>query len=485
MTQDERPAWWARASDPWLTPEPTAAPDVDLPPQAATDVNDTEASVSGAEQPTQVLGNPAGSPSEQGQPAGFGSPSPYDAVYGSAYPGPPGGSSAWPYEVPTAGNGPYDSVGRPQKPPRNGPGGLALVAGATGIALLAGLLGGVVAARLDEPTRVTTNGSVSLGTTPPGELSRPADSVAGIAERVLPSVVSIEVRANGSGGTGSGFVLSEDGYLLTNNHVVAAAADGGAITVTFNDGSSEKATIVGRTVTYDLAVIKVDRTDLTVAELGNSASVVVGDAAIAIGSPLGLSGTVTSGIISAVNRPVTAGEGGNGSDVSYIAALQTDAAINPGNSGGPLVDSAGRVIGVNSAIATLGAELGGQTGSIGLGFSIPINQARRTAEQLIQTGSASYPIIGASLDPSYDGPGVRIAENGINGGAGITEGGPADQAGIQPGDVITSFDGQSVAGPDELIVAIRAGVPGDTVPVTFERNGSEQTVQVVLGEASD
>jgi putative serine protease PepD len=384
--------------------------------------------------------------------------------------------------VPPAGEPSLDTLGRPQKPPRRPPGWAALITAAIVIALVAGVLGGYVGSRVHRTS--SANRSLSLGTTPPGDLSRPADSVAGIAERVLPTVVSIEVRSGSTGGTGSGFVLSSDGYLLTNNHVVAAAGDGGTITVTFNDGSTEQAKVIGRTVTYDLAVIKVDRTGLPVAELGNSDSVVVGDAAIAIGSPLGLSGTVTSGIISAVDRPVTAGEG-NGSDVSYIAALQTDAAINPGNSGGPLVDAGGRVIGVNSAIATLGAEVGGQTGSIGLGFSIPINQARRTAEQLIQTGKASYPIIGASLDSSYSGDGVKIGSVGPNGGPGVTPGGPADKAGIQPGDVIVAFDGHPVAGPDELIVAIRAGLPGDTVSVTLERNGSEKTVQVVLGEATD
>ena len=481
MSQDDRPAWWARASDPWSTSETPDAPEA---PHGDSAVAPTERPASPpaadipGDQPTQVLGSPAG-PVAAAEPL-----SPYDAIYGSAYPGPPEDvQPAWPYTYPSTSDQQVDTLGRPPKPPRKGPGWPVLLAGAAAIALVAGLIGGAVGARLDDNDR--TSSSVSLGTTPAGDLSRPADSVAGIADRVLPTVVSIEVRAGGTGGTGSGFVLAEDGYLLTNNHVVASAADSGTITVTFNDGTTEEAEIVGRTVTYDLAVLKVDRTGLPVAELGNSNSVVVGDAAIAIGSPLGLSGTVTAGIISAVDRPVTAGEGTGSSDVSYIAALQTDAAINPGNSGGPLVDASGRVIGVNSAIATLGAELGGQSGSIGLGFSIPINQARRVAEQLIQTGSASYPIIGASLDPSFTGDGVRISESGINGGTGIVEGGPADQAGLEPGDVITAFNGRPVAGPDELIVAIRAGLPGDTVSVTFERNGSEQTVDVVLGEASD
>ncbi len=413
--------------------------------------------------------------------------SPYDAIYGSAYAppseGPPLGSGPpWPYTLPPAAPQDWDTLGNAGRPPGRGPGWVALVAGGLGIALIAGLLGGVVGARMGDGT--TTNSSVSLGTTPTGDLARPPRTVAGIADRMLPSVVSIEVRDGNSGGTGSGFVLTEDGYLLTNNHVVAAGGPGSAITVTFNDGSAEPAQVVGTTTTYDLAVLKVERSGLPVAPLGNSDSVVVGDSAIAIGSPLGLSGTVTSGIISAVDRPVTAGEG-SGSDVSYIAALQTDAAINPGNSGGPLVDGSGKVIGVNSAIATLSTDLGSQSGSIGLGFSIPINQARRTAEQLIQTGSASYPIIGASLDPTYTGKGVRIADQAADGSPGVADGGPADQAGVLPGDVIVAIDQTAVAGPDELIVAIRAQVPGDTVTLTIERNGEQETIPVVLGEAKD
>jgi putative serine protease PepD len=400
----------------------------------------------------------------------------YDGRPGSGSPAP-----TWDYGQPA--QPPLDSLGRPQQPPRAGPGWAAVIGIAAVVAVVAGLLGGLLGTRITDSSQ-RDGGSVSLGSTPSGSLSRPADSVAGIADRVLPTVVSIEVRSGSTGGTGSGFVISSDGYLLTNNHVVAAGGDNATITVTFNDGSKARANVVGRTVTYDLAVIKVNRKGLPVAELGNSATVVVGDAAIAVGSPLGLSGTVTSGIISAVDRPVTAGEG-TGSDVSYIAALQTDAAINPGNSGGPLVDSGGRVIGVNSAIATLGAAAGGQTGSIGLGFSIPINQARRVAEQLIHDGKASYPIIGATLDAGYTGRGVRIGTQGPNGLPGVTPGGPADAAGIRPGDVITGFDGHQVTGPDELIVAIRAGLPGDTVAVTFERDGQEQTVRVTLGEATD
>lgn len=460
MTEDDRPAWWARASDPWAAP------------RGAADGSETELAA-GDTQPIDT---------SQGA-------SPYDAIYGSAYAPPSTQPSSaklsgppWPYTLPSADPPGWDTIGGPTKQAHHGPGWLALVAGGLGIALIAGLLGGVVGARVSDGK--ITNSSVSLGTPPAGDLARPPRSVAGIADRMLPSVVSIEVRSGNSGGTGSGFVLTEDGYLLTNNHVVAAGGRSSSITVTFNDGSTESAEVVGTTTTYDLAVLKVDRAGLQVAPLGNSDAVVVGDSAIAIGSPLGLSGTVTSGIISAVDRPVTAGEGG-GSDVSYIAALQTDAAINPGNSGGPLVDGSGKVIGVNSAIATLGAKLGSQSGSIGLGFSIPINQARRTAEQLIQTGFASYPIIGASLDPTYTGTGVRIADQAVDGSSGVAAGGPADEAGLQPGDVIVAIDETSVAGPDELIVAIRAQVPGDTVTLTVERDGQQQTFPVVLGEAKD
>jgi putative serine protease PepD len=208
----------------------------------------------------------------------------------------------------------------------------------------------------------------------------------------------------------------------------------------------------------------------------------VGDPVIAIGSPLGLSGTVTSGIVSAKDRPVTAGDR-SGDDSAYINAIQTDAAINPGNSGGPLVNLAGEVVGVNSAIATVGGGLlGGQSGNIGVGFAIPINQARRTVEQLINTGEAQFPIIGASLDSSFEGDGARIAsQTSPDGTAPLVPGGPADRAGIEPGDVIVAIDDKVVADSSELIVAIRSRSPGDTVTLTIRRGGDEQEVEVTLG----
>ncbi len=312
--------------------------------------------------------------------------------------------------------------------------------------------------------------------------SRAPDSVAGLAAVVLPSVVAIQVTSGTGTSTGSGIVLRADGYLLTNNHVIAeAATTDAAITVLFADGTQERATLVGRTADYDLAVIKVARTGLTPLVLGDSDQVVVGDPVIAIGAPLGLQGTVTSGIVSAKNRPVSAG---STTDTAFINAIQTDAAINPGNSGGPLINAAGEVIGINSAIAQPPGSTGGSAGSIGLGFAIPSNQARRTAEQLIETGKATYPIIGVLLDRLYTGEGVRVGSESTSGPAAVTKGGPADLAGIVAGDVILAIDGRPVTDPDELVVAIRAKAPGDAVLLRVRTGSDVRDVRVVLQEAS-
>lgn len=306
-------------------------------------------------------------------------------------------------------------------------------------------------------------------------IERPADSVAGIAARVLPSVVSIEAKDADGVSTGSGFVISSDGYILTNNHVVATAvASNGAITVRLQDGSSYSATVIGRESSYDLAVLRISNHSLTALQFGDSDKVAVGDSVLAIGSPLGLSGTVTLGIISAKNRAVTAGE--NANENSFINALQTDAAINPGNSGGPLVDATGAVIGVNSAIATVGAITGSQAGSIGLGFAIPINQARKTAEQLIKTGKATHPVIGVSVDMNYTGVGAQVSTKSDA----IMAGGPAAKVGLKPGDVITKFGDRIITTAEELIVAVRAHDVGDSVDLTYTRNGKSATVTLVL-----
>ncbi|MGE0818946.1 MAG: S1C family serine protease [Candidatus Nanopelagicales bacterium] len=361
----------------------------------------------------------------------------------------------------------------PAKQRTGGTGRVVAIAVASG--LLAGAVGGVGAYTVAENR---SSGSLtSAGATIPqtdADLSaRPEGSIAAVAAAVLPTVVQIEEQSGSGGGTGSGFILRSDGYILTNNHVVEGAAGGGSLTVRFQDGSTVPAKIVGRDTSYDLAVIKVERTGLPVATLGNSDGIVVGDSTIAVGSPLGLEGTVTAGIVSALNRPVTAG--GSGSN-SFINAIQTDAAINPGNSGGPLLDAEGKVIGVNSAIASLGASNGGQSGSIGLGFAIPINQAKRVAEEIISTGVSSHPIIGVSVDSRYTGVGAKVQD--------VTAGGPAEAAGIKAGDVIVDVNGRAVSDSTELIVAIRTYTPGEKITLGIQDGSSVRTVEVTLGSDS-
>ena len=346
-------------------------------------------------------------------------------------------------------------------------------------ALVMGAVGGVVGQRawgLLDPSP----GQPLPAITPNADITRPDGSIADIAATVAPSVVSIRVAGADGQGTGSGFILREDGYILTNNHVIAGAVPSGSIRVTFVDGSEEDATLIGRTSDYDIAVIRVDRDGLTPLVLGDSDTVVVGDPVIAIGAPLGLDGTVTSGIISALNRPVSAGDS---ADTAFINALQTDAAINPGNSGGPLVNGSGQVIGINSAIAQPPGTMTA-AGNIGLGFAIGSNQARRTAEEIIETGSATYPIIGVLLDSSYDGEGVQVVTSPQNGQDAVTPDGPADVAGIVSGDVILEVDGRPVTQSDQLIVAIRAKAPGDTVVLRVRSGNDERDVPIVLSTAT-
>ncbi len=338
----------------------------------------------------------------------------------------------------------------------------------TGVALTA-LFGGVVGGAVGY-TVAQSNASSSISVTAGGSVEPAAGSIAAVAAAVQPSVVHLNVSGSQGDGTGTGFVVRSDGYIVTNNHVAGDPGNGGTIEVTFVDGSTATGKLVGADPGYDIAVVKVDRTDLPALTLGSSDAVNVGDVAIAIGSPLGLQGTVTSGIISALNRPVTAGGQG---DVAYINAIQTDAAINPGNSGGPLVNAAGEVIGVNSAIATLG--LGDASGSIGLGFAIPVDTAKRIIDELINTGTSQTPIIGVQLDMSFEGPGGVVAQ--------VTPGSPAQAAGLQEGDVITKVDGNIISDSTALIVAIRANAPGDQIELTVLRNGDTLTVQLTLAAA--
>ena len=353
----------------------------------------------------------------------------------------------------------------------------AVVAGAVA-GLVAGLVGGVAGSSA-VGLFGNQGGTVATGqqlnpVNPEGLSPRADNSIAAIAKAVTPSVVSIKVLTASGGGTGTGSIISSDGYIMTNNHVIAGAVDGrGKITVAFKDETTAEAKLIGRSQSYDIAVIKVDKSGLPAVSLGNSANVVVGDTAVAIGSPLGLEGTVTSGIISAVRRPVTAGGRG---EASHISALQTDAAINPGNSGGPLVNAEGQVIGVNSSIITMGVTEQGtaSSGSIGLGFAIPINNAKRVADEIIAKGESRVPVIGVQVDMEAPEQGGALI-------TGVTENEPAAKAGLQQGDRIIDIDGDKIADPAEALAVIRSHQPGDTIKVTVQsKSGDTKTVDVTL-----
>jgi putative serine protease PepD len=342
------------------------------------------------------------------------------------------------------------------------------VIGVATLALVAGFIGGAAGYQFSDivGNAPTTLGAVEINQAEAQNQSRPDGSIAAIAAKVTPSVVAIEVDSSAGSGTGSGFIIDESGYIVTNNHVIDTAVNSGSITVNLTDGRSYDATIVGRNSAYDLAVIKIDAQNLTPLPLGNSDGLVVGDTVVAVGAPLGLAGTVTSGIVSALNRPVTAGGSG---EASFINAVQTDAAINPGNSGGPLVDASGFVIGVNSAIATMSSGLG-QAGSIGLGFAIPVNQAKRIAEEIISTGQSRIPIVGVQLDMEAPVNGALIAA--------ITADGPAESTALKVGDIVTAVNGRIVRDGTEFIVAVRSYTPGETITLTLETG---KKVKVTLG----
>jgi putative serine protease PepD len=348
------------------------------------------------------------------------------------------------------------------------------------LALVIGVLGGVLGgAAYENLHHHSTEGQVSGGLADSGTESRAPlpsrnHSVASVAQRLLPSTVQVlaEYQGKKDGATGSGFVLDRSGHYITNNHVVSDAAEhDGPIEIIDQNGDEYAAKVVGRSPTYDLAVLYVKGgPSLPPASLGSAQVLRVGDQVVAFGSPLGLSSTVTSGIVSALNRPVTTSDTGSS---SYINAVQTDAAINPGNSGGPLVDLTGRVVGVNSAIATTGGSTG-PSGSIGVGFAIPIDQVKITADQILRTGEARYPVIGATVDTSESSEvGAKILK--------VNSGGPAERGGLRKGDLVTYVAGEKVPDGIALIVAIRAHQPGDTVPFTVRRGSSEMRLAITLG----
>ncbi|MFF2716473.1 trypsin-like peptidase domain-containing protein [Streptomyces sp. NPDC058011] len=388
------------------------------------------------------------------------------------------GGPAW--GAPQPGHDPSHGTGK-----RRGAGGL--VAAVAVAALVAGGIGGALgfwAADRNDHGSSGSSTTVSASDTPK-DLKRPAGTVAGVAAEALPSVVTIDAQGgDGEGGTGTGFVYDKEGHILTNNHVVASAAESGELSATFSDGKKYAAEVVGRAQGYDVAVLKLKNPPAGLAPLplGNSESVAVGDSTIAIGAPFGLSNTVTTGIISAKNRPVASGDGSSNKN-SYMSALQTDASINPGNSGGPLLDATGAVIGINSAIQSTGGGLGqSQAGSIGLGFAIPINQAKNVAEQLIKTGKPVYPVIGATVSMEEKTGGAEISPEGAGNTPSVTPNGPAAKAGLKAGDVITKFNDTVIDSGPTLIGEIWTRKPGEKVTLTYERDGKTSTAEVTLGQ---
>jgi putative serine protease PepD len=345
------------------------------------------------------------------------------------------------------------------------------------VALVVGLLGGTLASvavfRSLDGTGTVTLPSIQSDERAAEPLAADNGSIAAVADKLLPSTVQILAgggAGSGGGATGSGFVLDSKGHVITNNHVVAEATGDGEITVVDNSGEEHDASIVGRSPVYDIAVLQVkDIEGLRPAALGSSRSMRIGESVVAIGSPLGLSSTVTSGIVSAIDRPVTTG---TQDESSYINAVQTDAAINPGNSGGPLVNLRAQVVGVNSAIATTGSSFGGESGNIGVGFAIPMEQVKVTAAQILSTGEAKYPVIGANVNTGEQRGGAEVVD--------VPSGTPAAVAGLEEGDVVTSVDDKRITDGIGLIVAIRSHQPGETIRLTVLRDGDEVEVDITL-----
>ncbi|MEU4396142.1 trypsin-like peptidase domain-containing protein [Kribbella sp. NPDC023855] len=363
---------------------------------------------------------------------------------------------------------------QPAKPPKRR--GLALVAAT---ALLVGAAGGIGSAAVYSATNDPTSSSsvtAPLNGSQAAPVSAPDGSVQNAASKVLPSVVKIGVATAQGSGTGSGIVISKDGLIVTNNHVVAGAGNGGKIQVMLNDGRTLNATIVGTDPLTDLAVIRADAKDLTPAVLGKSGNLGVGQGVVAIGSPFGLEATVTSGIVSALNRPVTSGDEQRDS-TTVFPAIQTDAAINPGNSGGALIDLAGQVVGINSAIKTAGGSGQSEGGNIGLGFAIPIDQAKPIIDELVAKGKATHARLGVQVGNAQSSDafqqGATIGE--------VTPGGAADKAGLKSGDVVTAIDGKAIASGDALVAAVRSHRPDDEVTITFTRDGKSQQIKAKLG----
>jgi len=451
--------------------QPTAGPTAQQPEQPTT--------TSGGQDPPTYREPPQGQPAPPppSGPAGY----PGERVlFGSAFASHPG--------TPPQQTAAYPAMGPPvgpiSAPMRVGPGmpngqqrkgNTALVAGMTVLALLvgggAGAAGGYLVAENNQAGGPVTN---ALDESPPAKQTSaaPAGSVEAAAEKVLPSVVQLQVRGRSTAGEGSGFIISSDGLIVTNNHVVEGAADSGQIVAVFHDGSTARATIVGRDPTSDVAVVRAeDKSGLPTVELGRSDDLRVGQGVVAVGSPFELSGTVTSGIVSSLHRPTRAG-GEDGSQATVMDAIQTDAAINPGNSGGPLVNLNGQVVGINSAIYSPTSGGQSQGGSVGIGFSIPIDQARRTADEIVKTGKATQTILGVTVQDNQEG-GALIIDVSANG--------PGAKAGLKKGDVVAKLDDRTIDTSDALVAAVRSHKPGDKVKLQLS-DGSRTAEATLAGQ---
>jgi putative serine protease PepD len=368
-------------------------------------------------------------------------------------------------------------------PPGRRRSGRTLLVTALLAALLGGGVGGGVVAIADRNDGDSVNTGLRITNATGAPAAQLDGTIAAAAAKIRPSVVTIGVSSGQGSGTGSGVIIRQDGYILTNDHVVSIGNGTGDIQVMLADGRTASAKIVGRDPADDLAVLKVELTNLPAATFGKSGSLSVGQTVVAVGAPLGLSDTVTSGIVSNVSRPVRAGD----NNQAVFAAVQTDAAINPGNSGGPLVDLNGSVVGINAAIASDdsgGLQIPGQppqqAGNIGIGFAIPSDEASRIASELIATGKATRAVLGVEVDNNRS---ATQAQAGVPLRS-VSPGGAADKVGLKVGDIVTSIDGRRVTTADSLIAAVRNHAPGERVPITYVRGGKTSEVEVTLGSTS-